>query len=56
VEFRRDSSNSTQVAGEIMTAQAASSITSAPLLQWRNNLIIHQALFAAAKFGSRGSA
>jgi hypothetical protein len=27
-----------------MTAQAASSITSAPLLQARNNLIIHQAL------------
>ncbi|PYT84086.1 MAG: hypothetical protein DMG40_01995 [Acidobacteria bacterium] len=34
-----------------MTAQAASSITSAPLLQARNNLILHQALYAAAKLG-----
>ncbi|HYW99394.1 MAG TPA: methyltransferase dimerization domain-containing protein, partial [Candidatus Elarobacter sp.] len=34
-----------------MTAQAASSIKSAPLLQARNNLILHQALYAAAKLG-----
>ena len=40
-----------QTAGGIMTAQAASSITSAPLLQARNNLILHQALYAAAKLG-----
>ena len=40
-----------QTAGGIMTAQAASSIKSAPLLQARNNLILHQALYAAAKLG-----
>src|SRR5437016_657615 len=34
-----------------MTAEAASSITSAPLLQARNNLILHQALYAVAKLG-----
>ena len=34
-----------------MTSQAASSIALAPLLQARNNLIIHQALHAAAKLG-----
>src|SRR5437870_7481547 len=34
-----------------MTAQPASSITSAPLLQARNHLILHQALYAAAKLG-----